>query len=337
MRQKRKSIWISLFLIAVLLLSTSCGGAGAASAGTGSGGTETAEATGSGNGKSDKAEGEDSEEASAEEVRRYEAPKFETSKFRKKKAEGYEGAWIDTSSVSKGYVAVSAESDTRLKFQVLKEDITYNYDVASDGTPSIFPLQSGNGTYTFRIMENIVDTKYAEVFSTTCKVKLKNKFQPCIRPSDYVNYSKNSECVKIAAELAAEQEDALGVVSAIYEYVCKSVKYDKKKAETVKSGYLPTPDETLSTGKGICFDYASLTASMLRSQGIPTKVIFGYVAPHDLYHAWNMFYTKETGWVVVSFEVKEDSWNRIDLTFAANGADDDFIGDGSNYSDLYSY
>ena len=199
MRQKRKSIWISLFLIAVLLLSTSCGGAGAASAGTGSGGTETAEATGSGNGKSDKAEGEDSEEASAEEVRRYEAPKFETSKFRKKKAEGYEGAWIDTSSVSKGYVAVSAESDTRLKFQVLKEDITYNYDVASDGTPSIFPLQSGNGTYTFRIMENIVDTKYAEVFSTTCKVKLKNKFQPFIRPSDYVNYSKNSECVKIAA------------------------------------------------------------------------------------------------------------------------------------------
>ena len=50
-----------------------------------------------------------------------------------------------------------------------------------------------------------------------------------------------------------------------------------------------------------------------------------------------MFYTAETGWVTVSFEVSADSWNRMDLTFAANGADASFIGDGSNYSDVYFY
>ena len=93
----------------------------------------------------------------------------------------------------------------------------------------------------------------------------------------------------------------------------------------------------MNTGKGICFDYAALAASMLRSQGIPTKMIFGYVAPQGLYHAWNMFYTPQSGWVTVSFEVRGENWTRMDLTFSANGADATFIGDGSNYSDVYYY
>ena len=50
-----------------------------------------------------------------------------------------------------------------------------------------------------------------------------------------------------------------------------------------------------------------------------------------------MIYTKETGWIVAEFKVDQNDWNRIDLTFSANGADRDFIGDGSNYTDLYYY
>ena len=136
---------------------------------------------------------------------------------------------------------------------------------------------------------------------------------------------KSSSLESMARNAANETE----LIKAIYEFVCKNVKYDKKKAAEVKSGYLPVPDDTMKTGKGICFDYAALAASMLRSQGIPTKMIFGYVAPKDLYHAWNMFYTEETGWITVKFEISGDSWNRLDLTFSANGADAEFIGDGS--------
>ena len=93
----------------------------------------------------------------------------------------------------------------------------------------------------------------------------------------------------------------------------------------------------MQTGKGIWFDNGKLTADMQRSKGIPTKLIFGYVAPNDLYHAWNMFYTEESGWVTVSFEVKGKIWTRIDPTFSAGGAADRFVGDGSNYADVYSY
>ena len=48
-------------------------------------------------------------------------------------------------------------------------------------------------------------------------------------------------------------------------------------------------------------------------------------------------YSEESGWVTVSFEVSEDSWNRLDLTFSAGGAGAEFIGDGSHYTDLYVY
>ena len=57
------------------------------------------------------------------------------------------GAEIDLSAVSQGYVAVRAQSDKRLKCQVVYGDVKYNYDLPRDGTPVVYPLQSGNGQY----------------------------------------------------------------------------------------------------------------------------------------------------------------------------------------------
>jgi transglutaminase-like putative cysteine protease len=229
-----------------------------------------------------------------------------------------------------------ANSDARLKLQVIKDSETYTYDI-EQGTDQIFPLQCGDGTYTIKVMKNVGGSSYYELYVTTADVKLDDPLDPYLRPNAYADYSESSDCVKKAAEISAKAGSAMDVVSGVYELICSDVTYDKEKAATVQTGYLPTPDETLSSGKGICFDYASLAAAMLRSQGIPTKVIFGYVAPDNLYHAWNMFYTEETGWVTVDYKVSGDSWNRLDLTFASNGADSEFIGDGSHYSDVYFY
>ena len=262
---------------------------------------------------------------------------FLGSQYDQTKAVAKGTAFIDVSSVADGYVAVAATADKRLKFQVICGNATYDYDMANNGKPSIFPLQRGNGQYKFRIMKNVQDKKYAEIHSVVCDVALKDPYQPFLRPSDYANYRADSRCVAKAAELTKGMTNDLAKIKAIYEFVCKTVKYDRQKAATVKSGYLPTPDETLATGKGICFDYASLAAAMLRSQGIPTKVIFGYVSPDGLYHAWNMFYTKESGWVTVSYSINPSNWTRMDLTFSANGADGKFIGDGGNYKDVYMY
>ena len=260
-----------------------------------------------------------------------------TAEFHAALAEGNETVRLDLSATREGYFGVSARSDKRLKLQVIKDELTYTYNIASDGTPSIFPLQSGSGEYFIRVLENVADKKYAEIYSVTANVTLADDYQPYLRPSDYVSYSASSNCVVKAAELAAGATSKLDVVKAVYSYICGAVTYDVQKAATVRSGYLPVPDETMRTEKGICFDYAALAAAMLRSQGIPTKVIFGYVSPDGLYHAWNMFYTVETGWVTVSYEVSASNWNRLDLTFSAGGAADSFVGDGQNYSDVYQY
>ena len=267
----------------------------------------------------------------------YTAPPFLDAVFHEELAVSGNGCKIDISAVEEGYVAVSAVSQARLKFQVICGEETYNYDIASDGTPSVFPLSCGDGEYRFRVMENTTENRYAEKFTLSCSVTMLDEFQPYLRPSDYVSYNRDSLCVRKAAELAADAQSELEVVGAIYKYICKNIDYDTEKAETVQSGYLPDPDETLRTGKGICFDYASLAAAMLRSQGIPTREIIGIVSPDGVYHAWNMFYTTETGWVTVKFQANGCEWTRMDATFAAGGASQKFIGDGNNYSDLYRY
>ena len=95
----------------------------------------------------------------------YVAPEYADAAFHAELALGDEDVKIDLSGSGQGYVGVSSVAEHRLKFQAIKDDATYNYDSASDGKPSIFPLQSGDGNYRFRVMENVVDSKYAELFS----------------------------------------------------------------------------------------------------------------------------------------------------------------------------
>ena len=267
----------------------------------------------------------------------YEAPPMEHADFHADKATGNGDVMFDLSMVNQGVVGVEAFSSHKLKFGITVAGNSVYYNIMNDGTPSIFPLTAGSETYSFRVMENVSGSKYRELYSGFAAVELDNQFVPYVRNSDYVPYSAESMCVKKAAELAANASDAVGVVGSIYEYVTDNITYDFKKAKTVQSGYMSDPDLTLSTGNGICFDYAALAAAMLRSQGIPTKMVFGYVSPSGAYHAWNMFYTEETGWITVSFKAPKDTWSRLDLTFSASGADPEFIGDGVNYSDVMYY
>jgi hypothetical protein len=315
MRSERSSALLNIFaacLIAMLvLLLASCGGGGG--------------------------EASASSETPADPESTYEVPEFWDAVYDESSAQGNSEVLVDLSGVDEGYFALVCNSDAKTKLQVFKGDEVYTYDVVL-GKEQIFPLQMGNGTYTIKVMKNIVDTKYSELYCCTAEVDMADEFDPFLRPSQYADYDESSDCVKKAAEIAASSADGNGFITGVYDYVCKNITYDKKKAENIQSGYIPDPDSTLSEGKGICFDYASLAASMLRSQGIPTKIIFGYVGDSgDLYHAWNMYYTEESGWVAVEFEVSEDEWNRLDLTFSANGSDSRFIGDGSNYLDVYQF
>ena len=224
-----------------------------------------------------------------------------------------------------------------MKFQVIHGEETYNYDLPNDGTPNLFPINMGNGSYRFRIMQNTEGKNYVELDSTSAEVVLESEFAPFLIPNQYCNYTAQSKCVAKARDLTSSATNEGEVVAAICTYVADNTKYDEAKAKELSkaSGYIPDPDETLATGKGICFDYASLSAAMLRCMGLPAKVMTGYVGKEELYHAWIMVYADGT-WETVAFSVKPKQWSRCDVTFASTGATQ-YTGSGSGYTDRYTY
>ena len=252
-------------------------------------------------------------------------------------ATGENGAYIDTSSVDEGYVAVSATNSSKLKFQVICGNATANYDLPADGTPVACPLSFGDGEYTFRVMQNTSGNNYVELASASASVSMESEFEPFIRPNIYCNYSEDSACVAKARELVASASNEAEALAAICSYIVDNITYDNDKAAELSNatGYVPDPDETLASGTGICFDYASLGAAMLRSQGIPTRIVTGYVSPNSIYHAWIMVYI-DGSWQSAQFTVSADTWSRVDLTFAAGGATQN-VGDGKEYTDRYVY
>ena len=265
------------------------------------------------------------------------------STFDAASATGSAGALIDTSHCNEGYVGASATSQSHLKFLVQKEGSTYSYDLPQDGTSIVCPLTQGDGAYTLRIMQNTEENNYIELYRADAQVALESEFDPYLYPNVYCSYTADSACVKKARSLVKHAKTQGDAVEAICTWVVKNITYDDDKAAKLKGGrgYVPNPDETLSTKSGICFDYASLGAAMLRSQGIPTKIVTGYLSPDNIYHAWIMVYIDGT-WQSAQFNIEKNTWSRVDLTFAAGQAgssdgQEQKVGDGKDYSDRYVY
>lgn len=247
------------------------------------------------------------------------------------------GTSIDISHVAEGYVAASAQNANRLKLQVVCGEMSYNYDLPGDGTPIVAPLNMGDGAYAFRVMQNTSGNNYVEIARAETSVTLASEFEPYLRPNLFCTYSDDSACVALARKLAADAANEGDVMRSVYTWLVENITYDYDKAAQVSgtTGYVPDPDATLEAKSGICFDYASLAAAMLRSLGIPTKIITGYVAPDGVYHAWNMVYINGS-WTSVAIRIDPNTWTRVDITFAAAGAGDT-VGDGSGYTDRYTY
>lgn len=250
---------------------------------------------------------------------------------------------MDYSNAAEGYVMLkyTAASDSRLKVIVQgPSEVRYTYNIAPGGEYATFPLSDGSGDYTIGIYKQKGDTtRYAAQLSKTISVKLEDEFAPFLRPNQYVNYSADSKAVKKAAELTASCGTDLDKISAVYSFVISHLTYDYAKAASVRSGYLSDIDATLDSGKGICYDYAALMTAMLRSQGVPTKLVVGYTG--ELYHAWIDVYTQSGGWVDSVIYFDGTAWKLMDPTFASSGNSSSstlqFIGNTANYSAKYLY
>lgn len=227
---------------------------------------------------------------------------------------------IDASNTEDGYIMIryTEETGSRIKALITFPDgTTYQYNLTPGTEYDAFPLSGGSGEYQIGIYKNVEGTKYLTVYSVTIAAVITDAFAPFLQPNQYVNYTSTSEAVLLAAELTSGISDELEIVGKIYDYVITNISYDYDKASSVASGYLPDIDAVLESGKGICFDYAALMTAMLRSRGIPTKLVVGYTG--EIYHAWISVYTEESGWVdgVIFFD--GTAWKLMDPTFASSG------------------
>lgn len=233
---------------------------------------------------------------------------------------------IDISNTSQGYIMVEylgQNNKVKVQITIPNEESPYTYD-KHDGY-EVFPLTGGNGTYKIKIFENLSDTKYAQIYSHEFTVQLENEYLPFLYPNQYVNFTADSKVVTKGKDVVENTTTDLEAVQAVYHYIVDTISYDYDTAADIENGdltqYLPDVDATLQQKKGICFDYAALMATMLRSQNIPTKLQIGYVVSNKnkgIYHAWIGVYIKDIGWIDNLIQFDGKSWKILDPTFASD-------------------
>lgn len=215
------------------------------------------------------------------------------------------GTQVDYSHAEDGYVMISQEPGSkRYKLRMEKDGETYTYDLNSDGAWEIIPLQLGTGTYAVKVFKQASGNKYSSVSSQKIQVDGFSRENACfLCPNQYVYYTPESAVVALSQQLCANLTEEREKVQAVRDWVKANIRYDYVQALTVQSGYLPDLDQVLEKKMGICFDYASLTAALLRVQGIAVKLVIGYA--DNTYHAWNEVYLS-------------GQWVRLDITAQAS-------------------
>lgn len=199
------------------------------------------------------------------------------------------GMRVDASHASDGYVMVKyKESEKALKLRITKGEDTYTYDLNGEGRYEVIPLQLGSGKYKATLYRQVSGSKYAQAAQVSFKANLDREEAPFLCPNQYVWYEADSPMVEMARQLCAGLQSDREKVDAVIAYLKSNFSYNYVRALTVQSGYLPDLDAAFEEKMGICFDIAGITAAMLRTQGIPVKVVIGYA--DRAYHAWNMIY-----------------------------------------------
>ena len=199
---------------------------------------------------------------------------------------------LDLTNTSEGYfmAAVSQKTSHRMKLRVTKDGETLTYDLNGNGDFEVFPFQLGSGKYEISLYENVSGKKYSSAGKLSVNVSLKREDGAFLYPNQYVNYTKTTKAVAVANQLCAGKNEK-ETYTLIRKYIMENYAYDFIKSVTVAAGELPDIDGCYEKKMGVCQDLSALMVCMLRSQGIPAKLMIGYADKN--YHAWTVTYVAD--------------------------------------------
>ena len=196
------------------------------------------------------------------------------------------GLTVDYSHIDEGYVMVKAKQGSKkLKLRVKMGKTTLTYNLNNKGEYEVIPMQLGNGSYNFILYKNVSGNKYSEEGKVSLKASMPDELSAFLYPNQYVNYTADCAAVLEAQKLCEGVTDQEQIFKIVCDYMKTNFVYDYIKAVTVQPGQLPQIDECWEKRMGICQDLAAVMVCMLRSQGVPAKLMIGMLN-ESTYHAW---------------------------------------------------
>lgn len=239
-------------------------------------------------------------------------------------------AELDESQSSKGYITISLNGKKGSNYVVvIEKEKKSTYVLEDDGK---YPLTEGDGTYKILVGEKVEGKGYLGLLQKSIKVKIADEAAVYLQSNDLIDWENaDSAILTKAKELTKQAKTNMDKAKAIHEYIIKNYTYDNKKASSIESDYTPNASKFFKDKSGICYDYATLAAVMLRSVGVPTKLAKGYETSNSkVYHAWNEVYDDALG-----------EWITIDTTFDsanyASGKKVNFEKDSNHYTTDKAY
>ena len=112
----------------------------------------------------------------------------------------------------------------------------------------------------------------------------------------------DTNTVELADEICANCDTDEEQVKAIYYWMIHNFEYDYKCEPFIQ--YFNVR-KTLTTKKGICYDFSHLFAALCRSQNIPCYVLDGTkLDDANYHHTWNRVYFNDSWWDMdVTFDI----------------------------------
>lgn len=195
---------------------------------------------------------------------------------------------VDASNMSEGYIMVKAKKTSKkLRVRVSTAGAKLLYWLNGDGEYEVYPLQFGSGKYKVELFEHVKGKDYSKEGTVKLTAKMADELSCFLYPNQYVNYDENTACVKQAQEMCKNMKDQGEIYKAVCTYVLQNFIYDYIKSVSVQSmsQQMPDIDGCWKNRMGICQDLAAMTCAMLRSQGVPARLMIGTVGANT-YHAW---------------------------------------------------
>jgi hypothetical protein len=185
--------------------------------------------------------------------------------------------------------------------------------------------KADKGEYKFSVDYDVVRKEHVVLANGKPLADARSAPAPRVELARFLEADRLVPVTGLPAQLAAEQTKGaatqLEKARDIYEYVFRTMKYDKTGTGWGHGDTLWACDSK----RGNCTDFHSVFISMARSEKIPARFQVGFSVPpvkHSAeiagYHCWAEFYLDSTGWVPVDISETWKHQEKHDYFFGAH-------------------